>query len=140
MKLILKDGQELTITRANDTYSYEGYKDGLGNDMNRNIVATISIFNSDKSLNTIKDMITDENRTGFKIIYGNTQKDYTGMKIESISEEISNERSVINISLTADKSVAADDDTTVKAGNTTEDSKEKTEDKTKEKTETASDK
>ena len=65
MKLILKDGQELTITRANDTYSYEGYKDGLGNDMNRNIVATISIFNSDKSLNTIKDMITDENRTGF---------------------------------------------------------------------------
>lgn len=40
MKLILKDGQELIITRANDTYSYEGYKDGLGNDMNRNIVAT----------------------------------------------------------------------------------------------------
>ena len=80
MKLIFKDGQELVITRANDTYSYEGYKDGLGNDMNKNIVATISIFNSDKSLNTIKDMITDENRTGFKIIYGNTQKDYTGMK------------------------------------------------------------
>lgn len=25
MKLILKDGQELIITRANDTYSYEGY-------------------------------------------------------------------------------------------------------------------
>lgn len=140
MKLILKDGQELIITRANDTYSYEGYKDGFGNDMNKNIVATISIFNSDKSLNTIKDMITDENRTGFKIIYGNTQKDYTGMKIESISEEISNERSVINISLTADKSVAADDDTTVKAGNTTEDSKDKTEEKTEEKTETASDK
>lgn len=139
MKLILKDGQELIITRANDTYSYEGYKDGLGNDMNRNIVATISIFNSDKSLNTIRDMITDENRTGFRIVYGNTQKDYDGMKIESISEEISNERSVINISLTADKSVA-DDDTTVKAGNTTEDSKEKTEDKTEEKTETASDK
>ena len=60
MKLIFKDGQELVITRANDTYSYEGYKDGLGNDMNKNIVATISIFNSDKSLNTIKDMITDE--------------------------------------------------------------------------------
>lgn len=139
MKLIFKDGQELVITRANDTYSYEGYKDGLGNDMNRNIVATISIFNSDKSLNTIRDMITDENRTGFRIVYGNTQKDYDGMKIESISEEISNERSVINISLTADKSVA-DDDTTVKAGNTTEDSKEKTEDKTEEKTETASDK
>lgn len=133
MKLILKDGQELTITRANDTYSYEGYKDGFGNDMNRNIVATISIFNSDKSLNTIRDMITDENRTGFRIVYGSTQKDYDGMKIESISEEISNERSVINISLTADKSVAADD-TTTKTDNTTEESKEKAE----EKTETAS--
>ncbi len=133
MKLILKDGQELTITRANDTYSYEGYKDGFGNDMNRNIVATISIFNSDKSLNTIRDMITDENRTGFRIVYGNTQKDYDGMKIESISEEISNERSVINISLTADKSVAADD-TTTETDSTTEESKEKAE----EKTETAS--
>lgn len=133
MKLILKDGQELTITRANDTYSYEGYKDGFGNDMNRNIVATISIFNSDKSLNTIRDMITDENRTGFRIVYGNTQKDYDGMKIESISEEISNERSVINISLTADKSVATDD-TTTETDNTTEESKEKAE----EKTETAS--
>lgn len=128
MKLILKDGQELTITRANDTYSYEGYKDGYGNDMNRNIVATISIFNSDKSLNTIRDMITDENRTGFKIIYGSTQKDYDGMKIESISEEISNERSVINISLAADKSVATDDAVT-ETDNAAEDSKEKSEDK-----------
>ena len=112
MKLIFKDGQELVITRANDTYSYEGYKDGLGNDMNKNIVATISIFNSDKSLNTIKDMITDENRTGFKIIYGNTQKDYTGMKIESIS----------------DKTIAPTE------------TPETTTEKTKEKTETASDK
>lgn len=130
MKLILKDGQELTITRANDTYSYEGYKDGFGNDMNRNIVATISIFNSDKSLNTIRDMITDENRTGFKIIYGNTQKDYDGMKIESISEEISNERSVINISLAANKSVASENTTTeTETNNTTDNSKEKTEDK-----------
>lgn len=126
MKLILKDGQELTITRANDTYSYEGYKDGFGNDMNRNIVATISIFNSDKSLNTIRDMITDENRTGFRIVYGNTQKDYDGMKIESISEEISNERSVINISLAADKSVATDDAVT-ETDNATEESKEKAE-------------
>ena len=128
MKLIFKDGQELVITRANDTYSYEGYKDGLGNDMNKNI----SIFNSDKSLNTIKDMITDDNRTGFKIIYGNTQKDYTGMKIESISEEISNERSVINISLATDKTIAPTETT----GTTTE----KTKEETKEKTETASDK
>ena len=120
MKLIFKDGQELVITRANDTYSYEGYKDGLGNDMNKNNVATISIFNSDKSLNTIKD------------IYGNTQKDYTGMKIESISEEISNERSVINISLATDKTIAPTETT----GTTTE----KTKEETKEKTETASDK
>ena len=30
MKLIFKDGQELVITRANDTYSYEGYKRWVG--------------------------------------------------------------------------------------------------------------
>ena len=61
-----------------------------------------------------------------------TQKDYTGMKIESISEEISNERSVINISLATDKTIAPTETT----GTTTE----KTKEETKEKTETASDK
>lgn len=68
----------------------------------------------------------------FKIIYGNTQKDYTGMKIESISEEISNERSVINISLATDKTIAPTE--------TTETTTEKAKEETKEKTETASDK
>ena len=29
MKLILKDGQELIITRAKDTYSFDGYKHGF---------------------------------------------------------------------------------------------------------------
>lgn len=127
--IIPNDSDYLT---SNNIRIINAYKDGLGNDMNKNIVATISIFNSDKSLNTIKDMITDDNRTGFKIIYGNTQKDYTGMKIESISEEISNERSVINISLATDKTIAPTETT----GTTTE----KTKEETKEKTETASDK
>lgn len=103
MKLILKDGQELTITRANDMYSYDSLKDGLGCDMNKNVIASIVIFNPDKSLETIRDMLAGDNRTGFKIIYGNTQKDYDGMKIDSISEEISNERSIINISLATDE-------------------------------------
>ena len=105
MKLILKDGQELTITRANDMYSYDGLKDGLGCDMNKNAIASIVIFNPDKSLETIRDMLAGDNRTGFRIIYGNTQKDYNGMKIDSISEEISNERSIISISLIADKTI-----------------------------------
>lgn len=105
MKLILKDGQELTITRANDMYSYDGLKDGLGCDMNKNAIASIVIFNPDKSLETIRDMLAGDNRTGFRIIYGNTQKDYDGMKIDSISEEISNERSIISISLIADKTI-----------------------------------
>lgn len=105
MKLILKDGQELTITRANDTYSYDSLKDGLGCDLDRNTISSIVIFNPDKSLETIKDMLAGDNRTGFRIIYGNTQKDYNGMKIDSISEEISNERSIISISLIADKTI-----------------------------------
>lgn len=103
MKLILKDGQELTITRANDMYSYDSLKDGLGCDMNKNVIASIVIFNPNKSLSTIRDMLAGDNRTGFKIIYGNTQKDYDGMKIDSISEEISNERSIINIALATDE-------------------------------------
>ena len=105
MKLILKDGQELTITRANDTYSYDSLKDRLGCDLNRNTISSIVIFNPDKSLETIKDMLAGDNRTGFRIIYGNTQKDYNGMKIDSISEEISNERSIISISLIVDKTI-----------------------------------
>lgn len=105
MKLILKDGQELTITRANDTYSYDSLKDGLGCDLNRNTISSIVIFNPDKSLETIKDMLAGDNRTGFRIIYGNTQKDYNGIKIDSISEEISNERSIISISLIVDKTI-----------------------------------
>jgi len=105
MKLILKDGQELTITRANDTYSYDSLKDGLGCDLDRNTISSIVIFNPDKSLETIKDMLAGDNRTGFRIIYGNTQKDYNGMKIDSISEEISNERSIISISLIVDKTI-----------------------------------
>ena len=105
MKLILKDGQELTITRANDTYSYDSLKDGLGCDLNRNTISSIVIFNPDKSLETIKDMLAGDNRTGFRIIYGKTQKDYNGMKIDSISEEISNERSIISISLIIDKTI-----------------------------------
>lgn len=109
MKLILKDGQELTITRANDMYSYDGLKDGLGCDMNKNAIASIVIFNPDKSLETIRDMLAGDNRTGFRIIYGNTQKDYDGMKIDSISEEISNERSIINISLATDENYTPDE-------------------------------
>ena len=111
MKLILKDGQELTITRANDMYSYDGLKDGLGCDMNKNAIASIVIFNPDKSLETIRDMLAGNNRTGFRIIYGNTQKDYDGMKIDSISEEISNERSIINISLATDENYTPDEGT-----------------------------
>lgn len=111
MKLILKDGQELTITRANDMYSYDSLKDGLGCDMNKNVIASIVIFNPDKSLETIRDMLAGDNRTGFKIIYGNTQKDYDGMKIDSISEEISNERSIINISLATDENYTPDEET-----------------------------
>lgn len=109
MKLILKDGQELTITRANDTYSYDSLKDGLGCDLNRNTISSIVIFNPDKSLETIKDMLAGDNRTGFRIIYGNTQKDYNGMKIDSISEEISNERSIISISLIVDKTIPVEE-------------------------------
>lgn len=126
MKLILKDGQELTITRANDTYSYDSLKDGLGCDLDRNTISSIVIFNPDKSLETIKDMLAGDNRTGFRIIYGNTQKDYNGMKIDSISEEIANERSIISISLVVDgtANIVTKTEEVTSEKNTKEDTKE----------------
>lgn len=129
MKLILKDGQELTITRANDTYSYDSLKDGLGCDLNRNTISSIVIFNPDKSLETIKDMLAGDNRTGFRIIYGNTQKDYNGMKIDSISEEISNERSIISISLIADKTIPIEESKNESEPGNNENTKNETETK-----------
>lgn len=129
MKLILKDGQELTITRANDTYSYDSLKDGLGCDLNRNTISSIVIFNPDKSLETIKDMMAGDNRTGFRIIYGNTQKDYNGMKIDSISEEISNERSIISISLIADKTIPIEESKNESEPGNNENTKNETETK-----------
>ena len=49
MKLILKDNTEITITRMNNTYAYENFRDGTGAYMGKNISATISIFDSEKS-------------------------------------------------------------------------------------------
>lgn len=126
MKLILKDGQELTITRANDTYAYDGIKDGLGCDLNKNIIASIVIFNPEKSLDEIKNMLSGDNRTGFRIIYGNSQKDYNGMKIDTISEEIANERNIISISLVVDgtANIVTKTEEVTSEKNTKEDTKE----------------
>ena len=99
MKLILKDGNEINITRANNMYSYDTLKDGLGCDLNKNAVSTIVIFNPDKSFEQIKEMLSGENREGFRVVYGNTEKDYTGMRVSTVTEEIANERSIISIDL-----------------------------------------
>ena len=99
MKLILKDGNEITITRANNMYSFDNLKDGLGCDLNKNAVSTIVIFNPDKPFDQIREMLSGDNTEGFKIVYGNTEKDYTGMRIATVTEEISNERSIISIEL-----------------------------------------
>lgn len=106
MKLVLKNGNEINITRANNMYSFDSLKDGLGCDMNKNTVSTIVIFNPDKTFDQIREMLSGDNREDFKIVYGNTEKTYTNMKIESVSEEISNERSIISIELSAVESNA----------------------------------
>lgn len=106
MKLVLKNGNEINITRANNMYSFDSLKDGLGCDMNKNTVSTIVIFNPDKTFDQIREMLSGDNREDFKIVYGNTEKTYANMKIESVSEEISNERSIISIELSAVESNA----------------------------------
>lgn len=101
MKLILKDNTEITITRMNNTYAYENFKDGMGADMGKNTSATISIFDSEKSFDELRKLLSGDNREGFRISYGVTEKEFPTMKIESISEDISNNRSIITISLTS---------------------------------------
>ena len=101
MKLILKDNTEITITRMNNTYAYENFKDGMGADMGKNTSATISIFDSEKSFDELRKLLSGDNREGFWISYGVTEKEFPTMKIESISEDISNNRSIITISLTS---------------------------------------
>ena len=85
MKLILKDNTEITITRMNNTYAYENFRDGTGADMGKNISATISIFDSEKSFDELKQMLSGTNREGFKITYGSTEKKFPTMKIAQIT-------------------------------------------------------
>ena len=103
MKLILKDNTEITVTRMNNTYAYENFVDGMGYDMNKNVSASFTIFDSDKSFEELKTILSGENREGFRLAYGVTEKDLPGMKIESISEDIANDRSIITISMNGTK-------------------------------------
>ena len=103
MKLILKDNTEITVTRMNNTYADEKYVDGMGYDMNKNVSASFTIFDSDKSFEELKTILSGENREGFRLAYGVTEKDFPGMKIESISEDIANDRSIITISMNGTK-------------------------------------
>ena len=117
MKLILKDNTEITITRMNNTYAYENFRDGTGADMGKNISATISIFDSEKSFDELKQMLSGTNIEGFKITYGSrsTEKEFPTMKIESISEDIANNRSIITISLASNGTETVVEDTDTKA-------------------------
>lgn len=124
MKLILKDGNEINITRANNMYSYDTLKDGLGCDLNKNAVSTIVIFNPDKSFEQIKEMLSGENREGFRVAYGNTEKDYTGMRVATVTEEIANERSIISIEL--ESSIATEEVKTADSTKTNTDSTKNT--------------
>lgn len=124
MKLILKDNTEITITRMNNTYAYENFKDGMGEDMGRNTSATISIFDSEKSFDELKKILSGDNRENFKISYGNTEKDFPTMKIESISEDISNNRSIITISLASNGTEDTSEDTVKEKAETKTDEKD----------------
>ena len=56
-----------------------------------------------KSFEELKTILSGENREGFRLAYGVTEKDFPGMKIESISEDIANDRSIITISMNGTK-------------------------------------
>lgn len=99
MKLILKDGQEITVTRMNNMYAFENFKDGQGNPLDKNTMASIILLNSDYTFEELKEKLKGENTKDFKIAYGEEEKSFPELKMDSIGEEIANERSIITISL-----------------------------------------
>lgn len=98
MKLVLKDKQEIAISFMSNVYSFEPFKDGDGVPLESN--SSIALFVNDDNIDfkQIKEKLTSENLTGFKLINDNDyEKTFDGYKISTITEEITDEKHSISI-------------------------------------------
>lgn len=98
MKLILKDRQEIQISSMNNSYSTTGFKDGKGNALNYDRVITL-LASQNESFDSIKAKLSTENCIDFILSYGKTRRDFTGWRIERVTEELSDEHNAIAIRL-----------------------------------------
>ncbi len=98
MKLVLKNKQEIEIASMNSAYAFENFRDGKGNELNYNSIITL-FTGKNESFDSVKAKLADGNNTGFVLSYGNNKRDFTGWKVESITEDLTDNSETIAIKL-----------------------------------------
>ena len=88
MKLVLKNKQEIEIASMNSAYAFENFRDGKGNELNYNSIITL-FTGKNESFDSVKAKLAD----------GNNKRDFTGWKVESITEDLTDNNETIAIKL-----------------------------------------
>ena len=100
MKLVLKNKQEIEIAGMNNSFSFEKFKDGKGNELNYNSLITMYV-GENETFGSVKKKLSDGNDSEFTLTVGKTKRDFPGWKVDVITEDLSDRGSVITIKLGA---------------------------------------
>ena len=92
MKLVLKNKQ--------DSFSFEKFKDGKGNELSYNSLITMYV-GENETFESVKKKLSDGNDSEFTLTVGKTKRDFPGWKVDVITEDLSDRGSVITIKLGA---------------------------------------
>ena len=100
MKLVLKNKQEIEIAGMNNSFSFEKFKDGKGNELSYNSLITMYV-GENETFESVKKKLSDGNDSEFTLSAGKTKRDFPGWKVDVITEDLSDRGSVITIKLGA---------------------------------------
>ena len=100
MKLVLKNKQEIEIAGMNNSFSFEKFKDGKGNELSYNSLVTMYV-GENETFESVKKKLSDGNNSEFSLSVGKTKRDFPGWKVDVITEDLSDRGSVITIKLGA---------------------------------------
>lgn len=100
MKLVLKNKQEIEIAGMNNSFSFEKFKDGKGNELNYNSLITMYV-GENETFESVKKKLSDGNDSELTLSVGKTKRDFPGWKVDVITEDLSDRGSVITIKLGA---------------------------------------
>ena len=98
MKLVLKNKQEIEIAGMNNSFSFEKFKDGKGNELNYNSLITMYV-GENETFESVKKKLSDGNDSEFTLSVRKTKRDFSGWKVDVITEDLSDRGSVITIKL-----------------------------------------